>query len=177
MTAIPSKPSASWHNPAASPGSSTTRRGTTLRWPSRTIAQPSQQGPYGAGQGAGELAAETDLPVKALSATIEYTAECADGNRTDAFGRDFTGKPALDDALCAVRVTGALFHTQGGLQIDGQARVLRPDGHVIGGLFAGGGSARGVSGARVSGYLSGNGLLTAIALGYLAGQAAGGGAP
>ncbi|MBC8407828.1 MAG: 3-ketosteroid dehydrogenase, partial [Rhodobacteraceae bacterium] len=36
-------------------------------------------------------------------------------------------------------------------------------------LFAGGGAACGVSGPDVSGYLSGNGLLTAFSLGGLAG--------
>jgi len=35
-----------------------------------------------------------------------------------------------------------------------------------------GGAAAGVSGPDASGYLSGNGLLTAVAFGYLAGQAA-----
>lgn len=44
------------------------------------------------------------------------------------------------------------------------------DGKPIGNLFAGGGAACGVSGPDVSGYLSGNGLLTALALGWLAGQ-------
>jgi fumarate reductase flavoprotein subunit len=40
-------------------------------------------------------------------------------------------------------------------------------------IFACGGAACGVSGPDVSGYLSGNGLLTALALGHLAGGAAG----
>jgi fumarate reductase flavoprotein subunit len=71
-----------------------------------------------------------------------------------------------------VRVTGALFHTQGGLAVDGQARVLRPDGRALPNLYAAGGAACGVSGSRASGYLSGNGLLTAVALGRLAGLAA-----
>jgi fumarate reductase flavoprotein subunit len=71
-----------------------------------------------------------------------------------------------------VRVTGALFHTQGGLVVDRAARVLRPDGTPIPGLFAAGGAACGVSGPEASGYLSGNGLLTAVALGRLAGQTA-----
>jgi fumarate reductase flavoprotein subunit len=72
----------------------------------------------------------------------------------------------------AVRVTGALFHTQGGLVVDEAARVLRPDGQALPNLFAAGGAACGVSGPLASGYLSGNGLLTAVVLGRLAGQAA-----
>jgi len=39
-------------------------------------------------------------------------------------------------------------------------------------LFAGGGAACGVSGPDVSGYLSGNGLLTAVMLGRIAGTCA-----
>ena len=70
-------------------------------------------------------------------------------------------------------MTPGLFHTQGGVAVDADGRVLRDDGSVIPGLFAGGGAAAGISGrAGAGGYASGNGLLTAIALGYLSGQAA-----
>ncbi|MET0680396.1 MAG: FAD-binding protein, partial [Burkholderiales bacterium] len=58
------------------------------------------------------------------------------------------------------------------LAIDRDARVLRADGTPLPNVFAGGGAARGVSGAHVWGYLSGNGLLTAVTLGRLAGDAA-----
>lgn len=71
-----------------------------------------------------------------------------------------------------VKVTGALFHTQGGLSIDTTARVLRADGTHLPNLFAGGGAAVGVSGTSVHGYLSGNGLLTAVAFGRIAGESA-----
>ena len=56
--------------------------------------------------------------------------------------------------------------------VDDNARVKRADGSVFGSLFACGGAACGVSGPDVSGYLSGNGLLTALALGHLAGGCA-----
>ena len=68
-------------------------------------------------------------------------------------------------------MTGALFHTQGGLRIDQKARVLRQDGAPFANLFAGGGAACGVSGSGDSGYLSGNGLLSAVVLGRIAGSA------
>ncbi|MCG2593756.1 FAD-dependent oxidoreductase [Ramlibacter sp. XY19] len=68
----------------------------------------------------------------------------------------------------AVRVTGALFHTQGGLAIDELCRVRRADGTVFPNLLAAGGAARGVSGNAVWGYLSGNGLLSAVAGGWIA---------
>jgi fumarate reductase flavoprotein subunit len=72
----------------------------------------------------------------------------------------------------AIRVTGALFHTQGGLDIDAACRVLRTDGTAFPNLLAAGGAARGVSGDAVWGYLSGNGLLSAVAGGHIAAQTA-----
>jgi len=81
------------------------------------------------------------------------------------FKRAFTGH------LHAAKVTGALFHTQGGLLIDSQCRVLRAGGaRAFPNLLAAGGAARGVSGKAVWGYLSGNGLLSAIAGGHLAAE-------
>jgi len=65
-----------------------------------------------------------------------------------------------------------LFHTQGGLMVDHNARVLRENGEPFPNLLAGGGAARGVSGDSSYGYLSGNGLLTATTYGRLAGIAA-----
>ena len=70
-----------------------------------------------------------------------------------------------------MRVTGALFHTQGGLRVNDRAQVLRPDGSAFANLYAGGGAACGVSGLGDSGYLSGNGLLAAVVLGRIAGRA------
>jgi fumarate reductase flavoprotein subunit len=72
----------------------------------------------------------------------------------------------------AIKVTGALFHTQGGLDIDAQARVLGDNGAALPNLLAAGGAARGVSGRTLSGYLSGNGLLSAVAGGFIAARTA-----
>lgn len=69
---------------------------------------------------------------------------------------------------CAIRVTGALFHTQGGLDIDARCCVRRGDGTLLPNLLAAGGAARGVSGNAIWGYLSGNGLLSAVAGGWIA---------
>ncbi len=118
------------------------------------------------------LAGATGLPGDVLAATIAGVANMVAGHEEDAFGRDFTGKPLLAAPYRAAKVTGALFHTQGGLVVDGDARVLRPDGTPLPNLFAGGGAARGVSGPGADGYLAGNGLLTATTFGKLAGFAA-----
>ena len=102
-----------------------------------------------------------------IDATLAQVERFAAGKETDPFGRDFTTKPKLVPPYYAVKVTGALFHTQGGLVIDESARVL-----PLPNVFAGGGAARGLSGAHVWGYLSGNGLLSAVALGAIAGAQA-----
>lgn len=74
----------------------------------------------------------------------------------------------LSPPYFAVRVTGALFHTQGGLDIDADTRVLHESGAPLPNLLAAGGAARGVSGPAIWGYLSGNGLLSAVAGGAIA---------
>ena len=118
------------------------------------------------------LAAVTGLEKHTLASTLADAARYQRGEAKDPYGRDFTAKPVLAPPFFAVRVTGALFHTQGGLAIDGQARVLGADGSPLPNLFAGGGAACGVSGPAVWGYLSGNGLLSAVTLGRLAGESA-----
>jgi fumarate reductase flavoprotein subunit len=88
----------------------------------------------------------------------------------DAFGRTWSGRE-LNGPFCAVKVTGALFHTQGGLDIDPKsARVRMKSDELFQNLYATGGAAVGVSGTSDSGYLSGNGLLAASVLGSIAGS-------
>jgi fumarate reductase flavoprotein subunit len=118
------------------------------------------------------LADATGLPRDALARTAGQVAQLVAAEAEDPFGRDFTGKPVLAPPYRAAKVTGALFHTQGGLVVDRDARVLRADGSPLPNLYAGGGAARGVSGAGADGYMAGNGLLTATTFGKLAGRAA-----
>jgi fumarate reductase flavoprotein subunit len=79
-------------------------------------------------------------------------------------------KAPLSPPFYGALITGALAHTQGGLVIDVHARVLRPDGSCIPNLYAGGGTAAGISGDGPDGYLSGNGLLSALGFGLIAGE-------
>jgi len=120
------------------------------------------------------LAKVTGLPEQALAETLGEVTRFQEGKVPDVFGRNFTVKPGLRAPFHAVKVTGALFHTQGGLMIDKEARVVDQTSKPFPNLFAGGGAACGVSGPEASGYLSGNGLLTAIAFGFIAGSTAGG---
>ncbi|WP_332694188.1 FAD-dependent oxidoreductase [Bosea sp. (in: a-proteobacteria)] len=118
------------------------------------------------------LAQRMGVPVEALKETMAAVAGFKAGHGADQFGRNFGGIQDLVAPYHAVRVTGALFHTQGGLVIDDNARVLDEAGTPLPNLYAAGGAACGVSGGQAAGYLSGNGLLTAVALGRLAGRRA-----
>jgi fumarate reductase flavoprotein subunit len=120
-----------------------------------------------------DLAKLHGLDADAVTASIESYNKAARGEQPDAFGRrDFALAP-LSGALYISRVVPGLFHTQGGLMVDNDGRVLRPNGQPVANLFAGGGAATGLSGRTgAGGYASGNGLLSAIGLGRLAGLAA-----
>jgi fumarate reductase flavoprotein subunit len=107
-----------------------------------------------------------------LQNTMDETRAIAERRTTCPFGRDFRDAAPLAPPFHIAKVMGALFHTQGGLEVDRDARVLRRDGTCFPNLFAGGGAARGLSGPADWGYLSGSGLLMATNLGRLAGEAA-----
>jgi fumarate reductase flavoprotein subunit len=119
------------------------------------------------------LAALHRLDAAAVTATLDDYNKAARGAQADAFGRrDFALAP-LSCPFYICRVVPGLFHTQGGLMVDIDGRVLRPNGKPIANLFAGGGAAAGLSGRTgAGGYASGNGLLSAVGLGRLAGLAA-----
>lgn len=114
------------------------------------------------------LALELRLDPGQFARTV---AEYNDAVRTglDPFGRKALVKP-LEAPFYGAKVVGALAHTQGGLRIDLQGRVLREDGRPIPNLYAGGGTAAGISGDGCDGYMSGNGLLTALGLGMIAAE-------
>ncbi len=116
-----------------------------------------------------ELAEIFQLPSEELKNTLGAYNLAAEGRKADPFGRQNFQGP-LKSPFYGVRVTGALFHTQGGLKVNNKAQVLRPDGSFIPNLYAGGGVAVGVSGSGVKGYCSANGLLAATVLGKLAGD-------
>ncbi len=120
-----------------------------------------------------ELAVMLGIPADALERTDTEVNRLREGKGEDRWARSFRGTQPLQAPFCAVKVTGALFHTQGGLVVDTSARVLRPDRAPLPNLFAGGGAARGLSGPSNWGYFSGGGLLTATTLGRIAGASAG----
>ncbi|HCS60402.1 MAG TPA: FAD-binding dehydrogenase [Microbacterium sp.] len=108
-----------------------------------------------------------------VAATLGAFAQAAQGQASDEFARTDFGFGALQKPYFVVRSIPALFHTQGGVMVTDTAAVARADGTTVPGLFAGGGVAAGVSGKDgADGYSSGNGLLTAIGLGRIAGTSA-----
>jgi len=119
-----------------------------------------------------ELSAVINIDKEILEQTVQSVERMVSGNLDDPFGRDFTGKEPLKVPYYTVKVTGALFHTQGGLVVNSSARVLNKERQKLPNLFAGGGSARGISGPSDWGYMAGNGLLTATTFGRLAGRSA-----
>lgn len=129
---------------------------------------------YGACASAGAIRSAETLPE--LADTIAVPRDALAGTLDAAGPGDRLGRTdweaPLNPPYAAVRVTGALFHTQGGLRVDGDAAVLR-DGSAIRGLYAAGGAAVGMSGHGPAGYLAGNGLLGALGLGYTAGSRVG----
>lgn len=121
----------------------------------------------------GDLASPYGLDPAALTEELERYNAAAAGREEDRFGRRDFGLGPLVGPFYGCRTVPGLFHTQGGLRIDGDARVLKADGTPVPNLFAGGGAAAGISGrSGALGYASGNGLLSAIALGRLAALAA-----
>jgi fumarate reductase flavoprotein subunit len=117
-----------------------------------------------------ELAALMKVEADEFTRTMDEVANLCSTSHADHFGRTFSPSDALSPPYYTIRVTGALFHTQGGLIVDNDARVVQNNGTSFTNLFAGGGAARSVSGPGGWGYLPGMGLCTAVTLGYLAGK-------
>ena len=117
-----------------------------------------------------ELAEILGISGEGLASTIKECEELSIGKQKDVLQRDFTSKPPLSPPYYSIQVTGALFHTQGGLTVNRHAQVLKQNSEPFPNLLASGGAAAGISGPADWGYLSGNGLLSAVTLGRIAGQ-------
>lgn len=115
-----------------------------------------------------ELAEKLEVNKENLKETLATFNASVDSGE-DEFGRtEFPKK--LKPPFYGIKVTPALFHTQGGLKINKHAQVLNKQSEVIKNLYAGGGAAVGVSGDHAYGYMSGNGLLAACGFGKIAGD-------
>ncbi len=114
------------------------------------------------------LAKATGINQAALVKTIaDYKTSIERGE--DEFNR--TKLPAsFEPPYYAIRITGDLRHTQGGLVTDLACHVLREDYSIIPGLYAAGGVMEGFSSEGGAAYMSGNGLLQAVIYGKIAGE-------
>ncbi|HEX4717550.1 MAG TPA: FAD-dependent oxidoreductase [Thermoleophilaceae bacterium] len=103
-----------------------------------------------------------------LRATIDDFNKGAETGRDELFGRRGSHMRALEGELYAIELHPAVATTSGGPRRDGRARVLRPDGSAIGGLFAAGGAG------SVWGPFTqhGGGLTDALVFGRIAGREA-----
>ncbi len=130
------------------------------------------------------LAAEIDVPAEALTATVERFNGFARTGTDDDYHRgesgydkyysDPTVKPnpslnVIDEApFYAVKIVPGDLGTKGGLVTDEKARVLRPDGSVIDGLYAAGNVSSAVMGRTYAG--PGATIGPALTFGYLAAE-------
>ena len=130
------------------------------------------------------LAAEIDVPADALRGTVERFNDFARTGVDEDFHRgesaydkyysDPTVKPnpslhAIDRApFYAVKIVPGDLGTKGGLVTDERARVLRPDGSVIPGLYAAGNVSAAVMGRTYAG--PGATIGPALTFGYLAAE-------
>ncbi len=129
-----------------------------------------------------ELAAEIDVPADTLAATVSrFNGFAAAGvdedfhrgeSAYDKYYSDPTVKPnpslhVIDQApFYAVKIVPGDLGTKGGLLTDERARVLRPDGSVIPGLYAAGNVSAAVMGYTYAG--PGATIGPALVFGYLA---------
>lgn len=113
-----------------------------------------------------DLASLLGIDQEALLTSYETYRAQVDG-RPDAFGRS-SFPASFEGDFYGIKISPALFHTQGGLKINTKAQVLDLFNRPVKNLYAGGGAAVGVSGDHAYGYMSGNGLLAAFGFGRIA---------
>ena len=88
-----------------------------------------------------ELAAQAGLDPTGLSATVaQYNDALAAGSISELSPRRTTEKakawPILTPPFMAIPICAGITHTMGGIAINGDGQVLRPDGVAISGLYA-----------------------------------------
>jgi succinate dehydrogenase/fumarate reductase flavoprotein subunit len=115
-----------------------------------------------------ELAAGWIVPVDAIDAPHLEATLAEYGTQPDEFGRAPETVVPLEPPLYAVPMHPGVATASGGPRRDAQARVLKPDGTPIHGLFAAGAAG------SIWGHLTehGGGLTDAIVFGRVAGQTA-----
>ncbi len=120
-----------------------------------------------------ELASVLDIDAQGLEATVkEYNAAVAAGTLGSLSPARST-KRRNAQVIAKAPFYGApacsgITYTMGGIRIDGQSHVLRPDRSPIQGLYAAGASTGGLEGGPCVGYVGG--LMKGIVFGLLAAE-------
>jgi 3-oxosteroid 1-dehydrogenase len=128
------------------------------------------------------LAGQAGIDAAGLAATVARFNELADAGRDADFGRGdsaydrYYGDPRIRPNPClaalrrppyyAVQIVPGDLGTKGGLRTDERARVLRPDGTLIAGLYAAGNTSAAVMGHSYAG--AGATIGPAMTFGYIA---------
>jgi succinate dehydrogenase/fumarate reductase flavoprotein subunit len=117
------------------------------------------------GEDTAELAAATGVDPTVLKSTLGGYADVVSRQRDDDFGRAPATLVPLLPPLYAIRTTPGIATASGGPRRDTEARVVRPGGAPIPGLFAAGAAG------SIWGHLTehGGGLTDAIVFGRIAG--------
>lgn len=106
------------------------------------------------------LARLANLSVAGLSQTVaaynRAIGERSLGSLTPARSvKNGMPTPIAEPPFIAIPICAAITNTMGGIAIDGDARVLRPDGLATPGLYAAGGATGGLEGGGLVGYVGG----------------------
>jgi 3-oxosteroid 1-dehydrogenase len=129
-----------------------------------------------------DLAGQVGVDADGLAKTVTRFNEFAEAGRDEDFGRGDSAydhyygdprnrpnpnlAPLAQPPFYAVKIVPGDLGTKGGLRTDTQARVLRPDGTVIAGLYAAGNASAPVMGRSYAG--AGATIGPAMTFGYLA---------
>ncbi len=115
------------------------------------------------------LAIKTGISARGLETSVAgYNAALKEG-ATDQFGRVHRPMSIGKGPYYAIRLTGTYLISFAGLAIDGQLRVIRPDGSPVPNLYAAG-EVIGAGATSGNAYTNGSMVTTALTFGRLLGQ-------
>jgi 3-oxosteroid 1-dehydrogenase len=154
--------------------------------PDRSLSRKFREGFFRVAPSIEGLAEKIGVPVDTFTATVQRFNEQAERGVDEDFGRGdkladrYYGDVNVQPNPCLRALSKAPFYaipvfagdlgTKGGLVTDAAARVLRPDGSVIEGLFAAGNTSAAVMGMSYPG--AGGTIGPALVFGFLAAEAA-----
>jgi len=116
-----------------------------------------------------EMAQKLGCDPAVLQATVDEYNAMVDAGKDELTGRVLLKNKLLTGPYFATPRVPSAHHTMGGVQIDTQCRVLRPDGSIIEGLLAAGEVTGGIHGGN---RLGGNAVVDTVVFGRIAGQTA-----